>query len=257
MRLQKRVFGMLIVLLSLTMTAIGQAPASIPEKPEMIRVEGGTFTMGSNSGYDDAKPTHQVTLDGFQIGKYPVTVGQYKAFVEATGRSMPDAPSWGWQDKHPMVMVNYNDAVAYCNWLSEKYGGDWRLPTEAEWEYAARGGNKSRGYTYAGGNDLWDVAWYEDNAGGQTQSVGRKKANELGIHDMTGNVWEWCRDWYDEDYYSNSPSANPRGPSSGSFRVLRGGSWNHSATYCRVALRSYSAPSFRRTFRGFRVVLSQ
>ena len=234
-----------------------QAPANIPDKPEMIQVEGGIFNMGSNQESDE-KPVHQVRLSSFKISKYPVTVGQYKAFVAATGRSMPDeTPKWGWQDKHPMVYVNYNDAVAYCNWLGEKYGGDWRLPTEAQWEYAARGGQKSRGYTYAGGNDLWDVAWFEDNAGGQTQAVGRKKANELGIHDMSGNVWEWCRDWYDGDYYANSPSSNPRGPSSGANRVLRGGGWFNSAASGRVANRINYAPSYRTSNRGFRVVLSQ
>ena len=255
MRTIVKTLSVLMVFLGIQTQMQAQAPASIPEKPEMILVEGGTFTMGSYSGDDDEQPTHRVTLNSFQIGKYPVTVGQYKAFVEATGRSMPDAPSWGWQDKHPMVNVNYNDAVAYCNWLGEKYGGDWRLPTEAQWEYAARGGQNSRGYTYAGGNDLWDAGWYEDNAGGQTQSVGRKKANELGIHDMSGNVWEWCADW--KGKYSSSSSTNPRGPSSGSIRVLRGGSWAYPASSCRVANRFSYAPSGRYTFSGFRVVLSQ
>ena len=246
-----------VIGLFITLQLQAQAPASIPDKPEMIHVEGGTFNMGSDQKSDE-KPVYQVRLSSFKIGKYPVTVGQYKAFVAATSRSMPDAPEWGWQDNHPIDRVSWYDAAAYCNWLGEKYGGDWRLPTEAQWEYAARGGQKSRGYTYAGGNDVWDVAWFEDNAGGQTQAVGRKKANELGIHDMSGNVWEWCRDWYDKDYYANSPSSNPRGPSSGAYRVLRGGSWNYSAAFCRVAYRSNRfTQSDRISPYGFRVVLSQ
>jgi formylglycine-generating enzyme required for sulfatase activity len=168
---------------------------------------------------------------------------------------MPDAPEWGWNDKHPMVKVNYNDAVAYCNWLGEEFGGDWRLPTEAQWEFAARGGNNSKGYTYSGGNDLDEVAWYADNAGGKTQSVGRKKPNELGIYDMSGNVWEWCKDWYGD--YSSSAQNNPKGPASGSYRVLRGGSWGNAASYCRVAHRGYGSPAGRGVGNGFRVLLSQ
>ncbi len=234
-----------------------QAPTTIPLKPEVVLVEGGTFRMGSNSGENDESPVHSVTLNTYSIGKYEVTVGQYKAFCNETGRSMPEAPSWGWQDRHPMVSVTYNDAVAYCNWLGEKFGGDWRLPTEAEWEFAARGGNKSKGYTYAGANDLETVAWFVDNAGGQTNSVGRKKPNELGIYDMSGNVWEWCRDWYGENYYSSSPGSNPRGPSSGSHRVLRGGGWDNLAANCRVAYRNGSTPDGRGSSIGFRVVLSQ
>jgi len=240
----------------LTSTAIyAQAPASIPEKPEVIAVKGGAFSMGGTES--DAKPVHNVTVSDFSIGKYEVTVGQYKAFCTATGKSMLDAPGWGLNDKHPIVNVNYNDAVSYCNWLGEKYGGDWRLPTEAEWEYAARGGNKSAGYAYAGSDELEKVAWFADNAGGQTQSVGRKKPNELGLYDMSGNVWEWCKDWYSGTYYSNSPSQNPKGAASGTGRVLRGGSWRGTAADCRVAYRTDLVPSYRNYINGFRVVLSQ
>lgn len=168
-----------------------------------------------------------------------------------------EASAWGWQDKHPMVHVNYNDAVAYCNWLGEEYVGDWRLPTEAEWEYAARGGSLNRSDTYRGGSDWERVGGFADNAGGQTNSVGRKRPNDLGIYDMSGNVWEWCRDWYGENYYSNSPKSNPKGPASGSGRVIRGGCWRYSAAYCRVAYRIYYDPSYRLDINGFRVVLSQ
>ena len=239
--------------------ATAQTPTPIPVKPEVVLVAGGTFTMGSNAAdaQRDEKPTHSVTVSSYSIGKYEVTWGQYKAFCTATGRPVPDAPSWGINDRHPVVNVNYNDCVAYCNWLGETYGGDWRLPTEAEWEYAARGGNKSLGYTYSGGNDMDQLGWYEDNAAGQTMVVGRKKPNELGLYDMSGNVLEWCKDWYSDSYYASSPANNPKGPTSGSDRVLRGGSWYYSAANCRVANRYCGGPSGRNSFGGFRVVLSQ
>lgn len=251
----KQIFICILILIIYKLPA--QAPATIPEKPEMVFVKGGTFNMGSNSGESDEKPVHNVTLSSYSIGKYEVTVGQYKAFCTATGRAMPYAPSWGWNDKHPMVNVSYNEAVSYCNWLGEKFGGDWRLPTEAEWEYAARGGNNSNGYTYAGGDKLENLGWFADNAGEQTQAVGRKKPNELGLYDMSGNVLEWCSDWYDAGYYATSPATNPKGSSSGKYRVLRGGSLYNDATYCRVANRNSDAPAYRSDDCGFRVVLSQ
>jgi len=239
--------------------ATAQTPATLPVKPELVLVQGGTFTMGSNAAdaRSHEKPTHSVTVSTFSIGKYEVTWAQYKAFCTAAGRPLPSAPEWGINDKHPVVNVNYNDCVAYCNWLGETYGGDWRLPTEAEWEYAARGGNKSLGYTYSGGNDMDQLGWYEDNAAGQTMAVGRKKPNELGLCDMSGNVWEWCKDWYEEGYYAASPANNPKGPTSGSYRVIRGGGWGSSAAGCRVACRTISDPTFRYSRYGFRVVLSQ
>jgi formylglycine-generating enzyme required for sulfatase activity len=243
----------LLTLFLITTSIEAQNTTTFPTKPELVFVEGGTFTMGS-TGVSNAIP-HQVTVSSYRIGKYEVTVGQYKAYCAATGTPMPDAPEWGWNDKHPMVMVNYNDAVAYCNWLGEEFGGDWRLPTEAQWEFAARGGNKSSGFTYSGGNDLDEVAWYADNAGGKTQTAGRKKPNELGIYDMSGNVWEWCKDWYGD--YSSTAQNNPKGPASGSCRVLRGGSWSDAASYCRVASRNYCSLGYRRDSSGFRVLLSQ
>ena len=230
-----------------------QTPATIPAKPEVVFVQGGSFNMGGTMS-DYQKPVHRVTISSYHIGKYLVTVGQYLAFCEDTGRPMPKPPRWGWQDRHPMVKVSYDDAIAYCNWLGKQYGGEWRLPTEAEWEYAARGGNKSMGCTYSGGDDMEQVGWFEDNAGGKTNSVGQKKANELGVYDMSGNVWEWCNDWFRVDYYANSPANNPLGPSSGSNRVLRGGGWGGPAADCHVAYRSFIGPSLRTDYNGFRVV---
>lgn len=228
--------------------------------PEMIEVQGGTFTMGDTEmeGDENEHPAHEVTLNTFSISKTLVTVAQYKAYCRATGKSMPKPPEWGWIDNHPMVNVSWQDAVAYTDWLADKFDKDYRLPTEAEWEYAARGGNQSKGYKYAGARSLDAVGWYgEDWKTGSTHPVAQKRPNELGIYDMSGNVWEWCRDWYGLDYYANSPSDNPRGPASGSFRVLRGGSWDYSAADCRVARRSVGDPSIRFFGNGFRVVLSQ
>ncbi len=235
--------------------------AQVPIKPTMVKVEGGTFSMGSNQLHyiirsKDENPIHSVTVSSFSIGKYEVTVAEYKAFCNATNRPMPNSwtPSGGWIDTHPMANITYNDAVAYCNWLNDVYDGNFRLPTEAEWEYAARGGNKSRGYIYSGSNDLEEVGFYGNNSRGGTHPVGSKKPNELGLYDMSGNVWEWCQDWYDETYYSKSPRNNPRGPSSGSYHVLRGGAWGLEAVDCRVTTRYESGIDYRNLNRGFRIV---
>ena len=197
----------------------------------MVLVEGGTFQMGSNDGNSDEKPVHTVTVDSFYIGKYEVTVAQYGQFCGATGRRMTPAPKWGLNNNGPIVYVSWESATAYCTWA----GG--RLPTEAEWEYAARGGNKSRGYKYSGSDDLDDVGWYGGNSSYRMHQAGTKQSNELGIYDMSGNAWEWCSDWYDGSYYGNSPSNNPQGPSSGDARILRGG-WDMDVNKCRVTLRN-------------------
>lgn len=236
---------------------MAQSPGSIPDKPEVIFVAGGSFQMGNNSGKSDDKPVHTVTVSSFSIGKYEVTVGQYKAFCNATGRSMPDPPYWGWQDKHPMVYLSYADAVSYCNWLSKQYGGNWRLPTEAEWEFAARGGNQSKGSTYPGGNEIAELAWFTDNAGEQSQAVGLKKPNDLGLYDMSGNAFEFCSDWYGP--YSSETQNSPLGPSSGTKRVIRGGCFMSSAAGCGIAFRTSHLADYSddHGYLGFRVVLSQ
>ena len=188
---------------------------------EMIPIPAGEFVMGSNKGENDDKPAHTVHLDAYEIGKYPVTVAQYRKFCTATGREMPDAPDWAWENDHPMVYVTWFDAEAYCRWA----GG--RLPTEAEWEKAARG---TDGRTYPWG-DTWDKNKCANRQLGLTSTVRVGSypagASPYGCMDMAGNVWEWCADWYDEDYYKTSPSGNPEGPSSGDSRVLRGGCWGY------------------------------
>jgi formylglycine-generating enzyme required for sulfatase activity len=205
--------------------------------PGMILVTGGTFQMGSTTGNSDEIPVHAVTVSSFYLDAKEVTVVQYRAFCTATSRSMPSPPSWGWSDNNPIVNVSWIDATAYATWAVK------RLPTEAEWEYAARGGTLTHGYTYSGSNTIGDVAWYTSNSGSRTQAVGTKTPNELGLYDMSGNAWEWCSDWYDGGYYSVSPSVNPKGPSTGTYRVLRGGSWGSFEDSCRVANRLRNTPT--------------
>jgi formylglycine-generating enzyme required for sulfatase activity len=152
-----------------------------------------------------------------------------------------------------VIHVSWNDAVAYCEWLSEKTGKKYRLPTEAEWEYAVRGGQKSKHYKYAGGDELSELAWYNENSGSKTHPVGGKKANELGLYDMSGNVWEWCQDWYGD--YSSASQTNPTGASTGTRRVLRGGSWGYPDWNCRVSYRYFNSPTYRNINLGFRLAL--
>lgn len=253
--MKKQVITLLLIL-------AGFAPTYAQSYPEMITVEGGTFTMGDtkmesfsvNFTFDE-HITFKVNIKTFKIAKTETTVAQWRAFCSATSRAMPKAPSWGWIDSHPIVNVSYNDAMAYCEWLSEKMDAYYRLPTEAEWEFAARGGNKSQNFTYSGSNDVDQVAWYNDNAGGKTQPVERKKANELGIYDMSGNVWEWCKDYWGN--YSSAAQTNPKGPTRGTLRVTRGGCGWLSYYSCNVTERSLDDPANRDKDLGFRVVLAQ
>ena len=220
---------------------------------EMVYVEGGTFTMGGTSeqGSDaesDERPVHSVTLSSFHIGKYEVTQGLWR---EVMGSNPSYNPSG---DDYPVENVSWEDCQEFIGKLNARTGLTFRLPTEAEWEYAARGGRKSRGYKYSGSNSIGDVAWYSGNSGNHTHPVGRKSPNELGLYDMSGNVWEWCQDWYGD--YTAEAQRNPTGPSSGGSRVLRGGSYWGVARFCRVSYRSFSAPGYRYGFNGLRLVLS-
>jgi len=210
----------------------------------MVFVKGGSFMMGSNDGGSDEKPIHRVTVSDFYIGKYEVT---QKLWKEVMGSN----PSRFKGDDRPVEQVSWNDVQEFIRKLNKKTGGNYRLPTEAEWEYAARGGAKSRGYKYAGSNNIGEVAWYDVNSG--THEVGTKKPNELGIYDMSGNVWEWCSDWKGD--YSSGSQTNPTGPSSGSSRVYRGGSWINIAWHCRVANRNLSSPFNSDDNLGFRLVV--
>ena len=215
--------------------------------PEMVYVEGGTFTMGATSeqgsdALDGGKSAHSVTLDGYYIGKYEVTQELWKAVMGSN-------PSRFKGDNLPVENVGWDDVQEFLRKLNAMTGKNYRLPTEAEWEFAARGGNSSRGYKYSGSDNIDDVAWYYDNSGDRTHAVGTKSPNELGIYDMSGNVWELCRS------YSSSSQRNPKGPNSGSSRVFRGGCWDYYAGSCRVSNRIYYTPDYRFYSLGFRLAL--
>jgi formylglycine-generating enzyme required for sulfatase activity len=220
-----------------------------------VKVEGGSFMMGSEDGELDEKPVREVILDSFFIGRHMLTVWQWNLVMKIEHSYTPDIPNC------PMSKVNWNDALRFLeklNFLSKnilKNGKTYRLPTEAEWEYAARGGQQSRGYKYAGSDDIDEVAWYMGS--GLIHPVGLKKANELGLYDMSGNLWEWCSDWYGPYPYSRGVNPNLYGQGSyiGPGRVLRGGSYVDSAKDCRISKRYYAKrPDFRHNY-GLRLVM--
>ncbi|GAP71278.1 sulfatase-modifying factor protein [Candidatus Symbiothrix dinenymphae] len=235
---------------------------------DMIGVTGGTFTMGAtteqgNNALLHEKPTHDVTLGNYAIGKYEVT---QKLWWDVMG-SWPGTPSptYGSGDDYPIYNVSHGDIQGFLTALNAKTGKNYRLPTEAEWEYAARGGAQTQGYKFSGGEMIGDVAWYGgemigdaawygDNSDRKTHTVGTKSPNELGIYDMSGNVWEWCSDWYGS--YSSGPQTNPQGATTGLARVVRGGGWASVAADCRVSHRYYTASDSRYFVIGFRLALS-
>lgn len=218
---------------------------------KMIKVEGGTFTMGDEDDNIEAfnsQPAHPVTLSTFLIGQTEVTQELWEAVL---GRK----PSIDRGDKQPVESVSYYDCMNFLMKLNELTGMHFRLPFEAEWEYAARGGNLSKGFLYSGSNDPLDVAWYYDNSGNPVprhKPVAKKAPNELGIYDMSGNVFEWCMDWYEN--YSSESQTNPTGPNSGTKHVIRGGSYNSNIVLCRVTSRWYEYPYIRNINMGLRLV---
>jgi formylglycine-generating enzyme required for sulfatase activity len=250
-----------------------------PIMPEMVLVEAGSFEMGSTDGDADEQPVHTVHITrSFYIAKHAVTFEEYDRFCDDTvGKSRLADRGWG-RGNLPVISVTWYDTAAYCNWLSEQEGltpcysgkgkltqcdfsaNGYRLPTEAEWEYAARGGQKSQGYIYAGSDNPDDVAWYADSSGGQIHSVGQKQPNELGLYDMSGNLFEWCWDWYGADYYASSPISDPTGPPPPRTtlpwelnRVRRSGSWRESSDRIRTTCRSIDYASYVGD-NGFRLV---
>ncbi len=283
--MKKWLLSVLCVLMILITTAVFGTP-------EMVLVKAGTFQMGNTRGdsvgWDNEKPVHTVRLTyDFYIGKYEVTFNEYDAYSQETGKSKKRDKGWG-RGNRPVIYVNWNEAIEYCNWLSEKEGlakpydnegnlldkngkqttditkvQGYRLPTEAEWEYAARGGHKStEDYKYAGSNTVADVAWckimHGDDSNKSTNEVGQKAANELELYDMSGNVWEWCYDYWDSSYYAQGDQINPIGPESPSskvgYRVSRGGAWYFYDVDCRVAKRFDCHPKLSSFSNGLRLV---
>ena len=249
----------------------------------MKYVEGGIFNMGATPEQqdpnDDEKPTHQVILNYYYIGETEVTQALWTAVMGNTVRDQRDKESKEWPmrgegNDYPMYYISWEECQEFITKLNNLTGRTFRLPTEAEWEFAARGGNKSKGYQYSGSNNLDDVAWYWKNSGDsylsgtdadwdydrinnnncKTHPVKTKQPNELGIYDMSGNVWEWCQDWFGD--YSSSSQTNPTGASSGYNRVFRGGSWSYGARDCRSAERNGVTPVARDKDLGLRLCLS-
>ncbi|MBR4267417.1 MAG: formylglycine-generating enzyme family protein [Bacteroidales bacterium] len=233
------------------------------EQPEMVSVPGGSFWMGNDytyntTGVSDEAPEHKVTIKSFKMAKTEVTFELYDIFCEATGYEKPSDGNKG-RGNLPVYNVSWEAAVMFCNWLSKRNHLDkyyevkrdstnfkatpipgskgYRLPTEAEWEYAARGGEKGKTYSYSGSNDYNKVAWCKNNSQLTPHAVATKEPNELGIYDMTGNAWEWCYDFYDKAYYKKSPENDPQGPETGTDRVYRGGSWTSNPEDLRMTSR--------------------
>lgn len=246
-------------------------------KPEMVHVEGGSFKMTPRENAVDLKTKKKIVYDvkvsTFEISKFEVTVADWRTYAEDTKTNMPQKPSWGWNDEFPITNITWIDAVKYCNWLSKtnglqaaykkvdgKYECDFtangfRLPSQAEWEFAAKGGTKSKNFAYSGSDDLEMIAWYAANSRKSPQKKGTKLANELGIYDMSGNVWEWCWDYYSPIYHKVEKRDNPTGPERGDKRCVRGGSWDSSKlNYLKPSNQLSWDPNTTNDFFGFRVV---
>jgi len=214
----------------------------------MVYVEGGSFMMGSNQGTNREKPVHKVVVKSFLIDRCEVTVAKYRQFCSETGKEMPEMPAWGWIDDHPIVNITWDDANNFAQWAGK------RLPTEAEWEYAAQGGKKSKNYNYSGSNSISEIAWWSENADRKTHQIAGKDPNELNIFDMSGNVWEYCSDWYASDYYAKGESQNPQGPNTGTYKIIRGGAWSIESFFARIRMRSFVEIGFYSDRNGFRCV---
>jgi formylglycine-generating enzyme required for sulfatase activity len=226
--------------------------------PDLVIVLEGSFLMGSDDGQENERPCHRVWLERFGIGRFPITNREYKEFLESTHTASPPY----WRDPifsdpdQPVVGVNWDDAMAYCRWLSDRTGGEFCLPTEAEWERAARGGREGALYPW-GDEPPWEKPYcgFDSKTGGPAH-VGVNEPNDFGLYDMSEGVHEWCSDYYDYHYYRYSPERNPQGPNSGERRASRGGSWRHQIKFSRCAARSSLPPNFKYADYGFRVAMN-
>lgn len=214
----------------------------------MVWVTGGRFVMGNDGGEADERPAYEVVVDGFAISRYMVTQRQWEAIMGSNPSEFKGC------DQCPVDRVSWNDVQRFIKILNELTGKKYNLPTEAEWEYAAKGGKESKAYRYSGGNDIDEVAWYAGNSSTRPHPVGEKKPNELGIYDMSGGMWEWCQDWYNKNYYELNESNNPVGPETGSGRVRRGGSWFTQAVNCKTSTRNNVKQDYMDDSGGFRLV---
>ena len=222
---------------------------------EMVYVEGGTFTMGCSAKklsdcFSDELPAHKVTVNGFYMGKFEITQLQWRIVMG----SNPQELNFKGCDNCPVERISWKDALEFIGKLNQLTGKNYRLPTEAEWEFAARGGNKSKSFVYAGSNNADEVAWFKTNSSGRTHSKGGNKPNELGIFDMSGNVWEWCQDWYDEGFYSLSAAQNPVNVKEAKYKVLRGSCWMAGKETLFVWKRYKNTPEDRGYYSGLRIV---
>ncbi len=259
------------------MTNTASQPISTGLLPELIAIKGGEFEMGSNKSYLE-QLIHRVAVPSFYLGRYPITNQQFLPFLHEKGNQAEGGTTWvninvsyngvncgieqvkgGFacirgQENHPMIYVSWYGARAYCNWLSEKTGKNFRLPSESEWEYAAKGGSNKHNFQYSGSNHLSEVGWHTGNSHGQTKPVGLKYPNPLDLYDMSGNVWEWCADHWHENY-EGAPKDGSAWIKGGDQkrRVVRGGSWNGNDSFCRVSDRTRSTTDIRYMNIGFRV----
>ena len=252
------------------------------KSPETVYVKGGFFLMGSDSAAAAERPAHKVFLANFNISKYEISVAEFRKFIQAShyqttaeikgtsfiwnAANLMEQKNVNWAcdaygfktssaaDKQPVIHISWEDANAYCAWLSKQTGQRWRLPTAAEWEYAAKGGSTSKGLLFSGSSDISEVAWYDGNSDNRIHNIGLKKPNELGLYDMSGNVWELCSDWYQQGYVADSILKNPKGPDTGIYHALKGGSWYKDPTFAFPYSRSKALPEQRASDIGFRVV---
>jgi formylglycine-generating enzyme required for sulfatase activity len=215
---------------------------------EFVWIPGGEFEMGNlfAGGFGNEKPVHEVALSGFWMGRYPVLQEEWIRLMES------EPPNYRKGDRYPVEQVSWEDAQAFIERMNSDEDARFRLPTEAEWEYAARSGGKKE--EYAGGGDVDRLAWHSQNSDNTLHPVGQKAPNGLGLYDMSGNVLEWCQDWFSDEYYKKVPTSNPKGPTAGAYRVLRGGSWDSAPNYVRAAARNYWEPNNRDYYTGFRLV---